>query len=263
MMVLFYHRVADSNPNDWTISCSEFERHVDYCRKHFDLIGLDEVQRRVREKDSHRPGVTFTFDDGYAENCRFALPLLIRYRIPTVYFVSTGHIRSGQPFAHDVHAGRPLAVNTVEELRSAADGGIEIGLHTRNHVDFSKLSDVRVIRQEICDAKDELEQMIGQPVRYFAVPFGLPEQLTRDVIDITTEAGLSGFCSAFGGYNLVGRDAFHIRRIHGDPEFARLKNWLTYDRSKLSIEPKIRYGQSNLVDRPAKLSIEPLTDTTV
>ena len=241
MTILFYHRVADSHPNDWTISRNEFRRQVDYCRQHFELIDLAEVQRRVASADSPISAVSFTFDDGYAENCEFALPLLAEYGVPCTYFVATGNVRHQTPFPHDAAAGCPLPVNTVAQLREAAESGIEIGLHTRNHVDFSRVHDPREIRTEIIEAKDELEQMIGLPVRFFAFPYGLPEQLTQAAIEIVQEAGLRGFCSAFGGYNLVGQDAFHLRRAHGDPEWSRFQNWLSFDVSKVRLEPEVRY----------------------
>ena len=43
------------------------------------------------------------------------------------------------------------------------------------------------------------------------------------------EAGFLGVCSAYGGWNEMGDDAFHLQRIHGDPNIERMKNWLTYD----------------------------------
>lgn len=240
MFVPFYHRVADKHPNDWTISCQEFERHVRHCKEHFEPVGLDEVQRRVREGVS-RPTITFTFDDGYAENCDFALPLLIEQGIPTVYFTSINFVKEQRPFPHDVEAGMGLPVNTEAQIREMADMGIEIGLHTREHVDFSKVHDAAEIRSEIIEAKDELEQMIGRAVRYFAFPYGLPKQLTEPAIEAVHEAGMMGFTSAFGAYNVPGRDAFHIRRFHGDPEFSRLLNWLSFDQRKLDREPTIPY----------------------
>ncbi|WP_372725538.1 polysaccharide deacetylase family protein [Novipirellula sp.] len=241
LSVSFYHRVADTHPNDWTISRREFLRHVDYCQGSFDLIGLDELQNRVDDYHCSRPTLTFTFDDGYAENCDFALPLLAERNIPCVYFVAIGHVQQQRPFPHDVQAGVPLPPNTLQQLRDISDSGIEIGLHTRNHVDFSKVSDPRVVHHEITTAKDELEQWIGRPVRYFAVPYGMPSQLTSMMIDAVYRCGMRGFCSAFGAYNTVGRDSFHIRRFHGDPCFSRMKNWLSFDPRKLRLEPKVDY----------------------
>lgn len=239
MSVLFYHRVAPDHPNDWTIAPDQFERHITYIRERFDLIGLDELQRRLRDCDSERPSVTITFDDGYADNCQFALPLLIRHRIPTVYFVSTVHVDRQLPFGHDVAAGQPLRVNSVEQLQAAAAGGVEIGLHTANHCNFNCVQTEEQLQEEITEAKQALEKMIDGPVRYLAVPFGMPEQMRPAVFRAAYECGLSGVCSGFGGYNEVGQDGFHIRRIHGDPQFIRLQNWLSYDQRKVRRTPML------------------------
>lgn len=239
--VLFYHRVADAHPNDWTISRRRFEQQIDFLRASFDVIGLDEVQRRIQQVDSCRPAVAITFDDGYAENCDFALPLLIRHQLPCTYFVAIEHVMTGAPFPHDAAAGVPLPVNRMDQLRAMAEAGIEIGLHTRTHVDFSRASDAATVEREIVQATAELSEMIGRPVRYFAFPYGLPEQLVEAAIEGVDRAGLAGFCSAYGAYNVPGRDAFHIRRVHGDPDMARFRNWMHFDSRKLRYEPSIRY----------------------
>lgn len=241
MSVLFYHRVANTQVTPWTISYQQFRRHIEYCDEFYEMIDLAEVQRRVESRDSRVPSVSITFDDGYRDNSYYALPLLIEHGIPCTYFVTTSNVRNQTPFEHDRADGIASPVNTVRQLREAAEAGVEIGCHTRHHVDFSRVHDPAVVRNEIIGAKDELEQMIGRAVRYFAFPYGMPQQLTQIAIEAVSEAGFAGFCSGYGGYNMVGRDAFHIRRIHGDPEFARLKNWLGFDRRKLRTEPDVRY----------------------
>ena len=239
--VLFYHRVADNVPNSWTITCAGFEKHVDYCCERMELVGLPWIQEREPRIGSGMPPVSFTFDDGYDDNCDFAITLLIERGIPCTYFVTTLHIRQQIPFPHDEK--RPLPVNTVAQLRQMSEAGIEIGCHTRSHVDFSQRITPEQIRHEIIDAKDELEQMIGTEVRYFAFPYGMPAQLTSDALAAVQQAGFKGFCSAYGSYNLPDQDPFHIRRCHGDPEYARFLNWLSFDRSKLRDEPTIHYPQ--------------------
>ena len=241
LLVSFYHRVADSDPNDWTISRAQFRRHIDYCREKFEFVSLSELQRRIVLADSPLPTITFTFDDGYRDNCESAIPLMLENQIPCVYFVAVGHVVRQNPFDHDQKIGKPLAVNSVQELREMAQCGIEIGLHTRNHVDFARVHDAKTIHAEIVDAKRELEQMIGREVRYFAFPYGLPDQLTQAAIEAVHEAGFAAFCSAYGGYNLPGGDPFHIRRFHGDPDFARFRNWVSFDESKVRREPRVRY----------------------
>jgi len=241
LSVLFYHRVADTHRNSWTIGCHRFRQQIDYCQKHFEIIDLAEAQLRLQDGDSKRPAVCITFDDGYAENCDFALPLLIQRRIPCTYFVCTANIVHQTPFPQDIAAGQPLQVNTIEQIRAAADAGIEIGCHTRHHVDFSEVRDPADVHDEIAGAKAELEQLIDRPVRFFAFPYGMPQQLTQVAVDAVVEAGFEGFCSAYGAYNLPRNDAFHIRRIHGDPEMARLKNWLSYDARKCRQTPSLEF----------------------
>ena len=218
---------------------AQFEQQVLQIRKNYEVIGLDEVQRRVRWKQSFRPAAAITFDDGYADNAGFALPLLVKLRLPCTYFVSVDNIRDGLPFPHDVQHGQPLKPNSVDELRHWSNAGIEIGLHTRTHFDFSQGDDDAIIEREILSARDELQEMIGRPVRYFAFPYGMPEQLSLRAISAIHEAGMSGFCSAYGAYNVPGRDDFHIRRIHGDSENERFENWLYFDQRKLNSEPRI------------------------
>ena len=75
-MVLFYHRVADTHPNQWTISTKLFERQMRWLRDRFDVISLREAQQRIRRGTNSRMAVSITFDDGYADNCDFAIPLL-------------------------------------------------------------------------------------------------------------------------------------------------------------------------------------------
>jgi len=237
MNVLFYHRVSNRHANDWTISVRQFRRHVEHCRRHLEPVDLAEVQQRVRAGKNPRPTFTFTFDDGYAENMDHAIPLLLEHSVPTTYFVTTRNVLDGSPFPHDVDCGRPLPVNTVNHVREMSDAGIEIGLHTRTHPDFANLNDPDRVREEIHGGKQELEDMIGRRVRFFAVPYGLPKQLTRLVFETSREAGLQGVCSAYGGYNIPGGDDYHLRRFHGDPEYGRLMNWLSLDPSKLRKEP--------------------------
>jgi peptidoglycan/xylan/chitin deacetylase (PgdA/CDA1 family) len=230
--ILFYHRVADKHPNDWTISNARFRRQVEWLERRFDLVSLEETQRRIRTGVSPRPAVAITFDDGYAENCDHALPLLIERKIPCTYFVATRFVLERKPFPHDVLAGRALPVNTPEQIRDLAEAGIEIGAHTRNHIDLGPIADRRVLEEEILGAADDLAAIAGRRPRYFAFPYGLHKNLNAAAFHVAREAGYEGVCSAFGGYNVLGGDAFHLQRFHGDPDLLRVKNWVTVDPRK-------------------------------
>lgn len=227
--IVYYHRVDDSNPGPWTISQSDFQKQIDWYQRRFDLVSLEECQRRIREGENNRPTLSITFDDGYADNCSFALPMLISRGIPFTYFVTTFHTTKDQPFHHDLARETPLAPNSIDSLIALANAGVEIGGHTRNHVDLGKISDPDMLHDEVIAATREMEKLIGQPIRYFAFPFGLRQNLNPTVFKMLKDNGFNGVCSAYGGLNYVGDDSFHLQRIHGDPIFARMKNWLTLD----------------------------------
>lgn len=231
--ILFYHRVADAHPTPWTISRRNFVAHLDYLERNFQIVSLAEAQRRVRSPHNSQPSVAITFDDGYAENCDFAIPELQRRGLPATYFVATSSVVDGVPFRHDLYRNCPLTPNTVAEVQDIACAGFEIGGHTKNHIDLGQLATRDMAAEEILGGIEELESWGVGPIRYFSFPYGLPQNTSQVAVNILLEAGLHGFCTAYGAWNWPGQAGYHLRRIHADPGMQTLKNWLTFDSRKL------------------------------
>jgi peptidoglycan/xylan/chitin deacetylase (PgdA/CDA1 family) len=257
IIVLFYHRIADDLANDWTASNSMFARQMRWLKRHFDMVSLAEAQRRIESGRNTRPCASVTFDDGYADNCTQALPLLLREQIPCTYFVAARHITDGKPFGHDVALGKPLPPNTPEQIRQLAQAGIEIGAHTRHHADLGKIHDPVELHDEIVGSKEDLEAITGKSVRYFAFPFGQHCNLSPEAFGIARDAGFDGVCSAYGGFNFAGDDPFHLQRIHVDNDLIRLKNWCTVDRRKLTMTERYEYRRGC---QPAPQLVESSTE---
>jgi peptidoglycan/xylan/chitin deacetylase (PgdA/CDA1 family) len=227
--VLLYHRIADDRANPWTTSTRTFVRQIRWLSERFHLISLEEAQRRIRHGLNNEPCVSITFDDGYADNCRDAIPLLINERIPCTYFVTLHNVRAEQPFAHDLAMGNQFLPNSLEELRAMAAAGIEIGAHSYTHVDLGAVRDERLLHREIVTAGEELQAAIGRRVRYFAFPYGQPAQLQPAAIELARQSGYEGVCSAYNGTNYPGGDAFHLLRIPVDDNLISLKNRVIQD----------------------------------
>jgi peptidoglycan/xylan/chitin deacetylase (PgdA/CDA1 family) len=245
-IVLFWHRIADDRANPWTTSNASFARQIDWLQSRFSFVSLEEAQRRIREGSNREPCVSITFDDGYADNCRQAIPLLVERRIPCTYFVTVGNVLDGKPFSHDLAMGHCLAPNDIEQLRAMAAAGIEIGAHTFTHANLGAIADRRLLHYEVVAAREELQKALGRPVRYFAFPYGLHANLNPAVFALLEEAGYSGACSAYGGFNFPGDDPFHLQRISADAPMICLKNWVTVDPRKLRT-PRFEY---RAVSRP-------------
>ncbi|QDV83582.1 Polysaccharide deacetylase [Stieleria magnilauensis] len=246
LCVLFYHRVADTHPNGWSIGNREFQRQMLWLKQHVDVVSLEEIQTRMRSGRNDRVAVAVTFDDGYAENCQQAIPFLIEHEIPMTYFVALDFVLHDRPFPHDVAEGQPLQVNTPEQLRQMAASGIEIGAHTRNHCDVGAIEDPETMVDEIVTATAELGELVEQPIRYFAFPYGQKSNLSAAAVHLAKDQGLSGVCSAYGAYNFPGSDPFHIQRFHADPEFIRLKNWVTIDRRKVGFGRGYEFAETGV-----------------
>ncbi len=129
-----------------------------------------------------------------------------------------------------------------------ADAGVEIGAHTRTHADLGRLHNPRELHDEVVGSGRDLQHVIGQPVRYFAFPYGQPKNMSAAVFQLAREHGYEGVCSAYGGYNFPGDDPFHLQRIYPD-NMLRLKNWLTVDPRKTCHPYRYDYRSNAVSER--------------
>ncbi|MBV8836781.1 MAG: polysaccharide deacetylase family protein, partial [Alphaproteobacteria bacterium] len=58
-------------------------------RARIDIVTLDEMHRRLVECDFRRRFVCLTFDDGYRDNLRYALPILKKHNAPFTIYIPT------------------------------------------------------------------------------------------------------------------------------------------------------------------------------
>ena len=244
VIVLFYHRIADDGANAWTTSNRTFARQIRWLADHFDMVSLEEAQRRIRIRDNSRPCVSITFDDGYASNCHQAIPLLVKERIPCTYFVTVRNVLKSEPFSHDLAAGNRFAPNDLEQLKAMAAAGIEIGAHTYSHPNLGEVTQRQQLYEEVVAAGRQLQESLGHRVRYLAFPFGQYDNLTSEAFELAHKAGYEAVCSAYGGYNFPGDDPFHLQRIHVDNDMIRLKNRATVD-SRMVKTPRFVYEMAN------------------
>ncbi len=239
--VVFYHRVAESIANPWSISTDNFVKHLDLIADLATFASLDDTIRTQKKQIRETHSVAITFDDGYAENLDRAIPELIRRKIPCTYFVTTNHVENQKFFEHDIARKEPLCVNSISEIRWMANNGIQIGGHTASHIDLGKPWPRERLLIEISDSRKKLQDWTGQEIAYFAFPYGFPKNMSQAAIDMVFESGFRAFVSAYGGLNFPGGDSFHISRFHGECGTASLHNWLTMDPRKIGKKCPLKY----------------------
>lgn len=90
-LILMYHGVSKKKNfsiNGRHLPADEFEKHLRYFKKHFDILSLPELCGKHLYRGD-RYSVALTFDDGYLNNIQHAIPLLLKYKIPATFFIST------------------------------------------------------------------------------------------------------------------------------------------------------------------------------
>lgn len=106
-VVLTYHLIYDkgacgSTRQICSISSAEFERHIEYLIRNYQIVPLREIVDDIRNGGTlPQRALAITFDDGFRNFYTVAYPILRSNRVPVTVFVSTGLIGSSELFWFD------------------------------------------------------------------------------------------------------------------------------------------------------------------
>lgn len=98
LAVLTYHHIAEPEASDGfdpevaDATPDQFRRHLELLGRRCVPIGVAELCAALDGAPLPPNAVMITFDDGYRSNREVALPLLLRYGFPAVFFIATGFV---------------------------------------------------------------------------------------------------------------------------------------------------------------------------
>jgi peptidoglycan/xylan/chitin deacetylase (PgdA/CDA1 family) len=168
-----YHHVGstdDKSSGSFFIDEATFAQQLDLLTGKYHPITLSELEDcYVNKKEIPRNAVLLTFDDGYADNYKYAYPLVLKKGVPITIFLSTG----------EVGAENMLTWEQVEEMRGSKL--VEFASHGVNHKRLRKCDDEDILF-ELTNSKEILERMMGKPMKSFCYPYGAFDKRVRRLV---------------------------------------------------------------------------------
>ncbi len=128
-----YHRVINPEEIPYPIQPGMFVRpetfrmHCDYLASHCNVVTLNELVSLIKSKAKIPPKtVAITFDDGWADNYQFALPILKDHKLPATVFLATGFIDTEKAFWTDELALRVTALKEYSPERESISDFVKL-----------------------------------------------------------------------------------------------------------------------------------------
>lgn len=216
--VLMYHRIVDSESlsRGYPELCThvyEFRQHLMLLEKWgFTPITFEDYHLfKADELNLPKKPVIITFDDGYVDTFNNAFPVLNEFGMKAVVFAMGNRQLSTNSWDQDsgFPPGELINDQQILELHAA---GFEIGSHTMNHPKLPLLPRDQAW-EEISRSRMVLEILLNAPVRSFAFPYGLVNDLAKQMV---YDAGYAVACGVYSGPPTFGTDPFEIRRLPVD-----------------------------------------------
>jgi peptidoglycan/xylan/chitin deacetylase (PgdA/CDA1 family) len=162
--------------------------------------------------------VGITFDDGYQNNLKNALPILRKFGFTATCYGVSGQI--GGTNAWDKGKVKEKPLMTLQDWTNWLAAGMDVGSHTRTHADLTELSNSDAALQ-IRESKGELEQALDCEVRHFCYPYG---RFKQNHTDMVKTAGYVTATTTHRGRITENDSFFSLKRIM----IARATNPITF-----------------------------------
>lgn len=92
VLVLLYHRVTslERDPQLLAVKPDNFYRQIKYLKNNYNILDIEKfAYLKQNNKKFTKNSIILTFDDGYADNCLEALPILEKFNCQAIFFVTT------------------------------------------------------------------------------------------------------------------------------------------------------------------------------
>ncbi|MEU9129748.1 polysaccharide deacetylase family protein [Kitasatospora sp. NPDC048540] len=168
--ILMYHSVAEEEEDPYllTVSPQRFAAQMAWLHR-TGRRGVSVRELLTARRAGRAAGlVGLTFDDGYADFARYAVPVLREYGFTATAYVVPDLLGTENGWDAEGPRKKLLTVDQVTELASA---GWEIGSHGLGHQALPGLP-ADLLATQCRESRRALEDLVGGPVTGFCYPYG-------------------------------------------------------------------------------------------
>jgi len=211
--ILMYHQIAVSAPSAYfryTVKPAVFARQMRILAAlGYRTISLASLLT-ARTSGTRLPArtVVITFDDGFADALRYAVPVLVRHGFTATFFVVTGLLGKTSEWTREKR-GVEMPLADARALCDVTAAGFTVGSHTITHRRLAEL-EASECEFELRESKRRLEETLQRDVWDLAYPFGSTDALVRRA---AAECGYRTACSTIEGLSSGTDDPLMLRRV--------------------------------------------------
>ncbi len=192
--ILLYHRVARaaSDVHGLCVDPDDFARQMGVLRDRFTPLALGEFVEALRQGALPPRAVAVTFDDGYVEVLREALPILEATSVPATCFVPSGVLEAPGEFWWDILERALLGPHRVPPQLSLAAVGLTLEAETATPEARRRAHDevYRLLRRSSASIRDRAIAYLVTWSGAAAVPQGATRPMTRGEVARLAESTL-------------------------------------------------------------------------
>jgi peptidoglycan/xylan/chitin deacetylase (PgdA/CDA1 family) len=96
-LVLLYHRVSDyvTDPQLLCVTPENFDKQIKYLVEKYNVLTVEEFYSIISKNEKFPDkSVLLTFDDGYADNFIYALPILEKHSAQALFYICPGNFET-------------------------------------------------------------------------------------------------------------------------------------------------------------------------
>ncbi|MDD5423077.1 MAG: polysaccharide deacetylase family protein [Candidatus Omnitrophica bacterium] len=234
--VLVYHSVeridASYDPNKISVDPELFEQ-------------------QMADLSKYRDRFVVSFDDGYENVYLNAFPILKKYGIRSILFLTTGHIDGKVSFDRFFSGRKAPKALTWGQVKEMSAAGIELGSHSATHRVMSGLDEGEAYNEALSSGKRIAEATGCNPLS-FSYPFGNAGSFNGTTEDALKKAGYKRAYSNIMGMANGGDDNFEIRRIRIYPTDTIFRFRMKVAGAYNWVDLLAGFGGGGTISRPGK-----------